>query len=48
MASTVLLVYEGAAHVDGWLDSIDAALLGRRLRDRRRTAVAADAVLHCS
>jgi hypothetical protein len=46
MASTLLLVYEGRAQVDGWVDSIGAALLGTRLRDRRRTAVSAKAVLH--
>jgi hypothetical protein len=29
--ATILIVYEGFAQIDGWLDSIDEAILSRRL-----------------
>lgn len=32
MPATVLIVYRGSASVDAWLQSIDGAVLGRRLR----------------
>ena len=30
--ATILIVYEGAAQIDSWLDSIAEAILSRRLR----------------
>jgi hypothetical protein len=45
MTATVLIVYEGSAQIDGWLDSIDEAILSRvqtldpgRRRQLRRLA----------
>jgi hypothetical protein len=38
VAATVLIAYRGDAEVDGWLGSIDDALLGRRLRTARHPA----------
>ena len=32
MVGTLLIVYRGSADVDGWLGSIDEAVLSRRLR----------------
>jgi hypothetical protein len=32
MVATLVIVYRGSAQVDGWLNSIDEALLSRRLR----------------
>lgn len=32
MPATVLIVYRGSARLDAWLQSIDEAVLGRRLR----------------
>jgi hypothetical protein len=32
MPATVLIVYEGTAEVDAWLDGVGEAVLGRRLR----------------
>jgi hypothetical protein len=40
MAGTILVVYRGRAQVDGWLKSVDAAILGTRLRQRRHRASA--------
>lgn len=39
-AGTILIVYRGGAQPDGWLESIDAAILGTRLRQRRLPASA--------
>jgi hypothetical protein len=36
---TVLIVYRGFAQVDGWLGSIDEAVLSRRLRTAGHPAV---------
>ncbi len=36
MAGTVLISYRGSAQADGWLESIDAAIMGTRLRQRRQ------------
>jgi hypothetical protein len=30
--ATILIVYEGSAQIDGWLESIDEAVLSRRLQ----------------
>jgi hypothetical protein len=32
MVATLLIAYRGSAEVDGWLESIDEALLGRRVQ----------------
>jgi len=32
MPGTILIVYEGAPDVDGWLDSVSSSILGRRNR----------------
>lgn len=40
MTGTILIVYRGRAQLDGWLDSIDAAILGTRLSQRRLPASA--------
>jgi hypothetical protein len=40
MPETLLIAYRGRAEVDGWLDSIDEAISGRRLRTRRRPTAA--------
>jgi hypothetical protein len=32
MPGTILIVYEGASDVDGWLDSVSSSILGRRNR----------------
>ena len=32
ITATILIVYEGAAQIGGWLASIDEAILSRRLR----------------
>jgi hypothetical protein len=37
--ATILIVYEGSAEIDGWLDSIDEAILSRRLRSAGRPSV---------
>jgi hypothetical protein len=37
--ATILIVYEGSAEIDGWLDSIDEAILSRRLRSAVRPSV---------
>jgi hypothetical protein len=46
MAATVVIAYRGSAEVDGWLGSIDEALLSRRLRSARHSSARATAVLH--
>jgi hypothetical protein len=46
MAATVVIAYRGSAEVDGWLGSIDRALVSRRLRSARRSSARATAVLH--
>jgi hypothetical protein len=38
MAATLVIVYRGSPQVDGWLHSIEAALLSRRLRSRGHPA----------
>jgi hypothetical protein len=43
--ATILIVYEGSAEIDGWLDSIDQATLSRRLRSAGRTSVGESARL---
>lgn len=40
IAGTILVVYRGKAQPDDWLESIDAAILGTRLRQRRLPASA--------
>jgi hypothetical protein len=45
MVATVLIVYEGCAHVDAWLDSIDEAILSRRLTSARRPVARAQTIL---
>jgi hypothetical protein len=40
MPETLLIAYRGRAEVDGWLDSIDEAISGQRLRTRRRPTAA--------
>jgi hypothetical protein len=40
MAGTILIAYRGRPQPDGWLESIDAAILGTRLRQRRHLASA--------
>ena len=35
--ATVLIVYRGSAQLDGWLDSIDVAILSRRVEGARRS-----------
>jgi hypothetical protein len=37
--ATILIVHEGSAQIHGWLDSIDEAILSRRLRSAGRTSV---------
>ena len=39
-AGTILVVYQGRAQPDKWLESIDAAVLGVRLSQRRQFALA--------
>jgi hypothetical protein len=36
MRGTLLIVHRGTANVDSWLDSINQAILGRRLMSRVR------------
>ena len=38
MVATLVIVYRGSEQVDGWLRSIEEALLGRRLRGARPPA----------
>lgn len=40
MAGTILIVYRGHAQPDGWLESIDTAILGARLLQRALPALA--------
>jgi hypothetical protein len=40
MTGTILIAYRGRPQLDGWLDSIDAAVLGTRLRQHRLPASA--------
>jgi hypothetical protein len=40
MAGTVVIVYRGPPRVEGWLESIDAAILGTRPGQRRHLASA--------
>lgn len=40
MPGTIVIVYRGSAQVDGWLESIDTAILGTRLRQRGLPALA--------
>lgn len=44
-AATILIVYEGSALLDTWLDSIDEAVLSRRLRSAGLTSVGENARL---
>ena len=37
--ATILIVYEGSAQIDGWLESINEAILGRRLRSAGHASV---------
>jgi hypothetical protein len=46
MVATVMIAYRGPAEIDGWLGSINEAVLSRRLRSARRHAPRAKAVLH--
>ena len=46
MLATVLIAYRGPAEVDGWLGSINEALLSCRLRSARRPAARATIVVH--
>lgn len=46
MVATVLIAYQGPAEVDGWLGSIDEALLARRLRSARHPAARATTAVH--
>lgn len=41
MVATVVIVYRGAAQVDGWLHSIDEAILSRRLQGAQHPAASA-------
>jgi hypothetical protein len=43
--ATLLIVYEGSAQIDGWLDSIDEAILSHRLRCAGHNSVGANARL---
>ena len=45
MAATILIVYEGSAQIDGWLDSIDEAILSRRVRNAGHMSVGENARL---
>ena len=38
MVATLVIVYRGSEQVDGWLHSIEEALLGRRVRGARHPA----------
>lgn len=40
MPGTIVIVYRGSAQVDGWLESIDTAILGIRLMQRGLPALA--------
>ena len=44
-AATILIVYEGSALLDAWLDSIDEAVLSRRLRSAGQPSVGENARL---
>ena len=44
-AATILIVYEGTALLDAWLDSIDEAVLSRRLRSAGQPPVGENARL---
>ena len=44
-AATILIVYEGSALLDAWLDSIDEAVLSRRLRSAGQPPVGENARL---
>ena len=43
--ATLLIVYEGSAQIDGWLDSIDEAILRHRLRCAGHNSVGENARL---
>ena len=43
--ATILIVYEGSAQIDGWLDSIDEAILSRRLGSAGHISVGENARL---
>ena len=45
ITATILIVYEGAAQIDGWLASIDEAILSRRLRCAGHISVSENARL---
>jgi hypothetical protein len=45
MVATVLIAYRGPEEVDGWLGSIDEALLSRRPRSARHRAARATSVV---
>jgi hypothetical protein len=38
MSATVLIVYQGPAEIDAWLDAVGEAILSRRLRARGERA----------
>lgn len=44
--ATVLIVHHGFAQVDGWLHSIDTALLSRRLRSAGHPELSQQSRLH--
>ena len=44
-AATILIVYEGSALLDAWLDSIDEAVLSRRVRSAGQPPVGENARL---
>jgi len=46
MVATVVIADRGPAQVDGWLGSIDEALLSRRLRIARHPSARETTVLH--
>ena len=43
--ATILIVYEGFAQIDGWLEAIDEAILNRRLRSAGHISVGENARL---
>jgi hypothetical protein len=43
--ATILIVYEGSGQIDGWLDSIDEAILSPRLRCAGHASVGENARL---
>jgi len=45
MPATLLIVYEGDAQIDAWLDGVDEGILSRRMRAAHSTRHAIDARL---